>query len=105
MSKEAMTREKFFSEMQRIEDGLLTADALGVSPPQNWTTVAAERILSLRDDAARYRWLRQKSTVISWIDAGVVVPTGKTGSCFARLECDQLDAAIDKARAAQEVAG
>ena len=88
-----------------IEDDLLIANLRGVSPPQNWTTVAAERILSLRDDAARYRWLRQKSTVISWIDAGVVVPTGRTGSCFARLECDQLDAAIDKALDALEILG
>lgn len=57
---------------------------------------------ALQKDARRYRWLRQKSTVISWLDAGVVVPMGRTGGSFARLECEQLDAAIDKARAAQE---
>ena len=91
MSKEAMTREKFFSEMERIEDGLLTADALGVSPPQNWTTVAAERILSLRDDAARYRWLRMNRL---WLKANLPM-----------LHVGEFDAAIDKARAAQEVAG
>ena len=90
MSKEAMTREKFFSEMQRIEDGLLTADALGVSPPQNWTTVAAERILSLRDDAARYRWLLEHPTFAV--------------HCFCYLP-GQVSAEIDKARAAQEVVG
>jgi hypothetical protein len=48
---------------------------------------------ALQKDARRYRWLRQKSTVISWLDAE---------SSFARLECEQLDAAIDRARAAQE---
>ena len=90
MSKEAMTREKFFSEMQRIEDGLLTADALGVSPPQNWTTVAAERILSLRDDAARYRWLLEHPTFAA--------------HCFIYLP-GQVSAEIDKELAAHGVVG
>ena len=90
MSKEAMTREKFFSEMQRIEDGLLTADALGVSPPQNWTTVAAERILSLRDDAARYRWLLEHPTFAV--------------HCFIYLP-GHVSAEIDKELAAHEVDG
>ena len=90
MSKEAMTREKFFSEMQRIEDGLLTADALGVSPPQNWTTVAAERILSLRDDAARYRWLIEHPKFAA--------------HCFIYLP-GQVSAEIDKELAAHEVDG
>ncbi len=92
MSKEATTREKFFSEMQRIEDDLLMADALGVSPPQNWTTVAAERILSLRDDAARYRWLRMNRL---WLLANLAAMT----------HAGDFDAEIGKARAEQEVAG
>ena len=73
-----------------IEDELLMADAIGVSPPQNWTTVAAERILSLRDDAARYRWLRDN---LRWL------------TFYSDYRPDQIDAAIDKARAAHKVAG
>ena len=73
-----------------IEEDLRRADAIGVPPPQNWTTVAAERILSLRDDAARYRWLRNNPQLVGF---------------DSDYRPDQIDAAIDKARAAQEVAG
>lgn len=44
--------------MTTIEHELRTADARGVSPPQNWTTRAADEIAALRKDAERYRWLR-----------------------------------------------
>jgi len=73
-----------------IEDDLLIANLRGVSPPQNWTTVAAERILSLRDDAARYRWLIEHPKFAVY--------------CFNYMPC-QISAKIDEARAAQEVAG
>jgi hypothetical protein len=76
-------------------DFIVTTDGRHVVVQQPDRAEATDRAQQAQDmkDAARYRWLRQKSTVISWLDAE---------SSFARLECEQLDAAIDKARAAQE---
>ena len=46
--------------MTDILADLRNADMRGVSPPQNWTTRAADEIAVLRKDAERLAWLERQ---------------------------------------------
>jgi hypothetical protein len=81
-----------------------SSDAPAASGTGNWVVVGGQRIgkqalVDLQQDAARYRWLRDKADGMLCTAAPMVASLDDAGNVITLIDGDELDAAVNAAMA------